>query len=348
MTAERVDEILARFPEVAVAVVGDVFLDKYLVLDAALTEISLETGLEAYQVVAKRLSPGAGGTVMNNLCALDVGRVVAVSFIGDDGEGYELQREMRRRGVDLSRLIVRQDLFTPTYTKPMLRDESGQERELNRLDIKNRQPTPRELEYAVLENLRAVLPEVDAVIVADQIEQRELGVITDRVREEICALARANPDKVFFVDSRANIALFRDVIVKPNKFEAAKACGYQGTEDELTAEDALRYGAQLAARNNRPVYVTAGAEGIIVFDEHGHTHIPGIKVPPPIDIVGAGDATTAGIVAALCAGASTREAAVIGNCVASITVQQIGTTGTASCEEVAARFREYAELFRDI
>ncbi|MBC7289161.1 MAG: carbohydrate kinase [Armatimonadetes bacterium] len=348
MTAERVDEILSRFPEATVAVIGDFFLDKYLILDASLTEVSLETGLDAYQVVEKRLSPGAGGTVMNNFCALDVGRVVAVGFIGDDGEGYELRREMQRRGVDLSYLIVRIDLFTPTYTKPMLRDETGQERELNRLDIKNRVPIPRDLEDAVLDNLRAVLPDVDAVVVADQVEERHLGTITDRVREEICRLARQHRDKIFFADSRGNIALFSDVIVKPNKLEAAKACGYAGPEDALTPQDALAYGAQLAARNNAPVFVTAGAEGLIVFDGRGYSHVPGIKVPPPVDIVGAGDAATAGIVAALCAGATVREAAVIGNCVASITVQQIGTTGTASRPEVSRRFREHAHLFAEI
>jgi len=75
----------------------------------------------------------------------------------------------------------------------------------------------------------------------------------------------------------------------------------------------------------------------VLFDETGATHLPAAKVDGPIDIVGAGDSTTAGIVSALCAGATHLEAGLIGNLVASITIQQIGTTGTATPEQIIAR-----------
>jgi len=348
VTTQRMNALLDGFAQVSVAVVGDFFLDYYLVLDAALTEISLETGLEAYQVVAKRPSPGAAGTVTNNLTALELGKVYAVGFVGSDGEGYELRRGLAQTGVDTTYLLERDDQFTPTYTKPMLRDATGTERELNRLDTKNRQSTPADIEDAIIAQLRASLPHVQAVIVADQVQERNLGAITDRVREAVRELAQANPDVFFFADSRANIGLFRDVMVKPNGFEAARACGYEGAEQELTARDALDYGSELTRRNARPVFVTAGAEGVIVFQEGAATRVPGIAVPPPVDIVGAGDSCTAGIVSALCAGASPTQAAAVGNCVASITVQQIGTTGTASREQVAQRFAENAQLFAGI
>ena len=58
----------------------------------------------------------------------------------------------------------------------------------------------------------------------------------------------------------------------------------------------------------------------------------------PIDIVGAGDATMAGIFSALCAGATAPEAAQIGCLAAAVTIRQIGTTGTASREQIAACF----------
>jgi len=345
MTTQRMEQLLSRFPEVSLAVVGDFFLDKYLVIEKALMEVSLETDLEAYQVVGKHCGPGAAGTVTNNLSALDVGQIRAVGCIGDDGEGYELRQGLGRSRVNMAHLLSHPDWFTPTYTKPMLRDETGREAELNRLDIKNRRPTPREIEDAILGELELALPQVQAVIILDQIEQRDLGVVTDYVREGIQALARAHPEVVFFADSRASIGLFRDVIIKPNKLEAARSCGYEGTEEALTAEDAEGFGAELVARNHRPAFVTAGPEGIVVFDETGATRVPGIRLPSPVDIVGAGDSTTACIVSALCAGASLQEAAVMGNCVASITVQQLGTTGTATREEVLQRFSEHAGQF---
>jgi hypothetical protein len=47
-----------------------------------------------------------------------------------------------------------------------------------------------------------------------------------------------------------------------------------------------------------------------------------------------------GIVASLLVGASAQESADVGNLVASITVQQLGTTGTASPQQVVDRWRE--------
>lgn len=348
MTARRLEELLARFARVRVAVFGDYFLDKYLVADAALTEVSLETGLDAYQVVEVRCSPGAAGTVTNNLTALEVGEVVAVGFSGDDGEGYELRGGLEGRGVRTEHLLTWPGLVTPTYTKPMLRAADGSEQELNRLDIKNRVPLPPELQAALLENLRAVCGQVDAVIIADQVAERDLGVVSDRVREELAALARSRPEVIFFADSRANISLFREVIIKPNKLEAARSVGYEGPEEALGLSDAQRLAPALSRRLGKPVFVTAGADGIVVVDAGTQTHVPAIPVEGPVDIVGAGDSTTAGIVAALCAGASLCEAAVVGNCVASLTIQQLGTTGTATREQVARRFAENAGLFAEI
>src|SRR5262249_3903515 len=157
-------------------VVGDLFLDRYLDLDARLTEPSVETGLDAYQVVRVRSYPGAAGTIINNLVALGVGRVSILSVIGDDGEGYELRRELKRRGIDQRFLFQSSDRFTPTYTKPMLfaagtADKSACPTELNRIDIKNRTTLPAELERRVLEALPEQFREVDGLLVLDQVSE---------------------------------------------------------------------------------------------------------------------------------------------------------------------------------
>jgi bifunctional ADP-heptose synthase (sugar kinase/adenylyltransferase) len=83
--ADRLAEVVGRFTSLKVAVVGDFFLDKYLEVDPALAEVSVETGKVAHQVVRVRHSPGAAGTVTNNLAALECGRLWAIGIIGDDG-----------------------------------------------------------------------------------------------------------------------------------------------------------------------------------------------------------------------------------------------------------------------
>ena len=79
ITAERIEAILRTLPRLTIGLVGDLFLDRYLEIDARLTEPSIETGLDAYQVVRVRPSPGAAGTVINNLAALGIGCIQAIS-----------------------------------------------------------------------------------------------------------------------------------------------------------------------------------------------------------------------------------------------------------------------------
>ena len=67
MSSDRLRELVDRFPQARIAVIGDFFLDKYFDVDPALAEVSLETGKTAHQVAAIRHSPGAAGTVVCNL-----------------------------------------------------------------------------------------------------------------------------------------------------------------------------------------------------------------------------------------------------------------------------------------
>src|SRR5436309_10281832 len=85
-----IERILRRLPALRIGVLGDLYLDRYLDIDASLTEPSIETGQDAYQVVRVRSIPGAAGTVINNLVALGVGAVIPFSVVGRDGEGREL------------------------------------------------------------------------------------------------------------------------------------------------------------------------------------------------------------------------------------------------------------------
>ncbi len=330
MKPERLEEILSAFPRINVAVVGDFFLDNYWILEESLNEISLETGKIAYQVVAKRKSPGAAGTVSSVLRSLDV-NVHAVGFSGDDGLGYDLRREMKNRGMNLDEFFTFEDRFTPTYTKPMLLS-NGVEEELNRIDIKNREPLSRAHEDVLIAAIDRIIDKVDAVIVLDQVQEQNCGVVTDRVRAHLAKLGAEREDRIILADSREHISEFRSMGIKVNNFEARQIVG--GTDD-ISLSDVAQ---QLYQMSQRTVIITRGEKGMLVCDQDGWYEVPTICISGPIDVVGAGDSVMASLTAALCAGASLREAALIGNVTASLTVQQIGTTGTATRNEVLERF----------
>ena len=344
LTTPLIEQILAALPGKTVGVLGDLFLDRYLDIDAALTEPSVETGLDAYQVTRVRSYPGALGTIFNNLAALGVGRIYPIAVVGDDGEGYELKQALKRMpSVHLGGVVTWEGRRTPTYTKPMLTEAGKPPRELNRLDIKNRTPTPPAAERMVIELLEEAWPQFDALIVLDQVSEEDCGVVTKRVRERLAELGEREPERFVLADSREQIRQFRAVHVKPNERE----CFVQGGSP---AGDDLNLGPYLmAAGCGRAVFCTAGERGIFLYrigsdQKLSEVRVPGFPAAGPTDPVGAGDSCSAGIACAVSGGATLEQAAAFGNLVASITVQQIGTTGTASPEQVRQRWRDVCKL----
>jgi len=341
LTTAVIDAILERLPHLTIGVLGDLFLDRYLDLDTSLTEPSVETGLDAFQVVRVRSYPGAAGTVINNLAALGVGRICPLSAIGADGEGCELKQALGQLpGLDLGGLFETAERRTPTYTKPMMLTAGQSPREWHRLDIKNRRHLPAELADRVLEALDKLWPRLDALVVLDQVSEVDCGVVTSQVRARLAELGDAHPSRFVLADSRVHIGLFRSVWLKPNQAECVRASGVNPTHLHAATEGAR----QLAVRAGRPVFCTCGERGILLMDpEAGRPEgesIAGFPVSGPIDIVGAGDSTSAGIACAMAAGMSPRQAAAFGNLIASITIQQLGTTGTATPEQVRQRWAE--------
>jgi len=333
----RLAELSARFPELRVAVVGDFFLDKYLDVDPSLAETSVETGKIAHQVVAVRHSPGAAGTIVSNLAALDAGELYAIGFTGDDGEGYDLRSGLQKIGCSTEYLYADRRLMTPTYLKPRDINQTGLAGEHSRYDTKNRKPTAAELEEKIIHALEMLVPRVDAVIAQDQVEEDGCGVLTSKVVETLSDLAERYPENVFWADSRYRIRRFRGQIVKPNQYEVL---GLVRHTPEMPVEMSVLYAAVISLRNEvqSPVCCTLGAGGMLVSDPHP-TLVPGVKLSGPTDPTGAGDSATAGAVLALAACATLPEAALIGNLVASLTVEQLGTTGTARREQLPDRLQ---------
>ena len=339
--AARLGALAARFGGVRVAVLGDFFLDKYLEVDPALAEPSLETGKVAHQVVRVRHSPGAAGTVVNNLAALGAQHIATLGFTGEDGEGWELRQDLAALGCDLTHLGVASGCVTPVYLKPRDFTRPGLEGEHNRYDIKNHAPTPAAVERKLIAALDAVLPRIDALVVMDQVCEAGCGALTDGVIGALADRARRFPQMVFWVDSRGRIRRFRNVWAKVNQFEVVG--------EENPAPGARIDGAVIAREADRladllgaPVFATAGERGVWLSGTSGAV-VPSVRVEGPTDPTGAGDSFTSGAVLALAAGATRPEAALVGHLVASVTVRKLGTTGTASVGELAAALQIWRE-----
>jgi bifunctional ADP-heptose synthase (sugar kinase/adenylyltransferase) len=193
---KQVDNILKVLDNASsrtITVFGDYCLDKYLYIDPARDELSVETGLTAYQVEGKKLYPGAAGTVTNNLRSLGA-RVQCVGLVGDDGEGYDLLKCLKTIGAETNLMVQSESIPTNTYTKPMRKSSDGTYTEMNRLDIRNFNETTQELENRLITNLKKSLEESQGVIIIEQYLQRNYAAIADRVRDELAELAHQDSE----------------------------------------------------------------------------------------------------------------------------------------------------------
>src|SRR2546430_13991420 len=87
MDLARFEKITNRYAHLRIAIIGDFCLDRYLEIDPAKREISIETGLPVHNVVKVRSQPGGAGTILNNLSALDIGAIFPVGFCGRMARG---------------------------------------------------------------------------------------------------------------------------------------------------------------------------------------------------------------------------------------------------------------------
>lgn len=321
----NVQEILAQIATKRVLVIGDICLDRWCYYDPSLAEPSRETSIPRVGVVSYDVTPGAGGTVANNLVAMGVREVSVLGIQGDDGAAYELGKALAHRGIDSRWMVTDPTVQTFTYTKYL--NITNHEEDLPRTDFVNVTAWDPKTEQAVLDNLRAAAPSADVILVSDQAETQLGGVISAAVREELASIGRQSPEKVIWVDSRVHAEDFRDVIVKMNEEEGlASSSRLVGSVDF----QALR------AHVSAPVLmVTFGGDGVEVVRPDGKERIHTKPIENPVDICGAGDSFSAGAAMALSATKDPVVAARFGNAVASVTIMKKGT-GTASPEEILA------------
>jgi len=316
-------EILNGFKKLKALVVGDICLDRWCTYDPATSEPSRETGIPRLGIVSTEVTPGGGGTVANNLAALGAGAVAVLGIRGDDGFGFELVRALNQRGISANLIVEIPGWQTFTYTK-LLNGQTGIE-DQPRVDFISTQPLPAEAEKRVIDNLLSALEGFDVVLLADQAETAAGGVVTPAVRDSIIELAGRHTSKVFLVDSRKRVHLFRKVMVKPNRAEAEAACR------QLFGQiDFKRLRERLEAR---AIMVTHGPQGALVVEQGKERWAKARAVEKPVDICGAGDSFAAGTALTMAVTGDPLAAASFGNLVASITVMKKGT-GTASPGEV--------------
>lgn len=121
--------------------------------------------------------------------------------------------------------------------------------------------------------------------------------------------------------------------VTPNETEAAALTGLPVT----TPHEARAAGEALRARGAGCAVITLGAQGAMVCDAAGATHVPAFRVGAVVDTAGAGDAFNGGFAAALARGEDRLSAARFGCAVGALSVTRRGTAASMpALDEITA------------
>jgi rfaE bifunctional protein kinase chain/domain len=328
MKIEQLQKILGDLSNVKIAVIGDFCLDAYWFIDEAMSEISVETNQATRPVREQRYSLGGAGNVTNNLAAMKIKDIRAFGVIGTDPFGAEMVRVMKATGIEPRNLLIQEEAwYTHAYAKPYLNDN-----ELNRVDFGNYNVLSKETADRLIANLIKEIPEVDVVIINQQVPS---GIHIDYFKKRLVEVIAQFPKKTFIVDSRNFNDFYTGAIRKMNDTEAANLCGMKKKPDEVVLySEVVTAANELYKRYKKPLFITRGSKGSLTIDENGISETPGLMILSKVDTVGAGDSYLAGAASSLAAGYDMNVAAQIGSFVAGVTVQKLFQCGTATPEEI--------------
>jgi len=341
ISRERLEELLNQASRAKVAVVGDLYLDRYgmgtmegIAREAPVPIVRLRGAGSNYY------SPGGGANVCANVADLGP-KTYPITVFGDDPNGFELRNQLVSRGMDPRYIVKDTERVTPTFEKFYASAHGSPKQQVGRVDIENINRISSESEDSIIGALREASKSVDAIIVADYADTPGTWVVTERVLQEIIDIG-GKTDVPILTDSRTRVGQFKNTIAIPNEFETAVATGiYRDTmEGKVPDDEADRAGVKLSKMLGRPVFMTRGPKPITRFDGDDLQRLPTIKIEGEIDTCGAGDTVDAGIATGLASGSTQLEAAELGDIAAHITVLKVGTTGTATPAEMLTFYDE--------
>ena len=315
-------ELIARFRECQILVIGDVMLDEFIW--GQVNRISPEAPVPVVEVRRRSITVGGAGNTAANVRSLG-GSVELAGVIGNDVNGKHLLADLQQKGIKADGLLVIEHRPTTTKTRVV----AGSQQML-RFDVEQ----PAALTEAEEEQLlQAVLPKLErcrACVVSDYGK----GVVTERLMRKLIEAANAKGIPILVDPKGRDYAQYTGAtLVKPNQLEAGQVFNRVIRNDadaELAGQDLMTL---LGPKSS--VLITRGAHGMDLF-QHGQ---PSVNIPTKarevFDVTGAGDTVASALALCLGVGGSLVEACKIASLAAAVVVGKIGTA-TCSVEELVA------------
>jgi len=324
LTHGRVAQLLERFRELRIVVVGDVMLDEYF--QGSVERASPEAPVPVVKMGAESRGLGGAANVAAVAAALGAG-VELLGVVGDDAAGDRFLAECKEAGIEAKNVV--KVAGRPTTRKLRI---LAQHQQVVRLDWEDSRPLDESLGRALVEQLQDSKA-ADAIVISDYSK----GLFSPQVLEGVIAVGREWGVPILVDPKSSDLARYKGAtVLKPNVHELEVVIGRKLRED-VEADLVEVSESLLETAGVDTLIVTLGERGMGVFSRRAKPFFVPTSVREVFDVSGAGDTVIAALALSLAAGAGFRDAVHVANEAAGIAV---GKSGVAVVEpkELAARF----------
>lgn len=322
MDYEALLELLDRFHQARVLVLGDVMLDRFVY--GSVERISPEAPIPVMSVDHLMDMPGGAGNVVRN-CAAMGAQTTLIAVVGDDEWAPALQMRLASMPTIEARLVT--DPSRPTTVKT--RYVAGRQQIL-RADREARHAVSDEMAMRLMEQFEQALPKADVVVLSDYAK----GVLSDAVTQKAIASARQAGKRIIVDPKSKSFTKYTGAtVLTPNRYELQLACGHECLTDEQIVLGARR---TLDDGVCEAMIITRSADGMSVVKNDGaavHLHTMAREV---FDVSGAGDTVLAALSLGLACNGEIADVSRLANLAAGIVVGKRGTAVVTTGEIIAS------------
>lgn len=303
--------LIEKFSSLRVLVIGDLMVDAYTW--GKVNRISPEAPVPVVNVIKRESRLGGAGNVVLNIASLGAKPYVC-SVIGDDSTGETLQGILQVAGLSTSGIITEKG--RPTTVKERVIAGSQQ---LIRVDSETEAPISAASSKALLEQVKAWLPEVDVILFEDY----DKGVLSQGLIQDIISLAKAHQIPTVVDPKKKNFFAYSGAtLFKPNLNELRDGLGLE--PDAVKPESIAKTVADFKATQSfTGLFVTMSERGVYMDYAAEQIQIPA-HIRQIADVSGAGDTVISIAACALAAGGSAAQIAELANLGGGLVCESLG------------------------
>lgn len=317
MAMNKFRDILERFSDQLILVIGDCMLDEYVYGDVR--RVSPEAPVPVVDVERVECVPGGAANTALNIRALGA-HCRLVGVVGADLAGDQLITLLDAAGVDTSGLQRCNDRPTTKKTRIVARSQ-----QIVRTDVETAEPVLPSAGRKLVKSVAAAAAGANCCVISDYAK----GVVCDRTSAQFIAETnRIGIASLVDPKGRDFTRYARATLVKPNHLETEVAVNrIIRTADELD-EAAAQLRRDLVSS---ALLITRGADGMSFYGADQPVHLP-TEAATVYDVTGAGDTVISTLAVAHASGADLLDAARIANTAAAIAVSRQGTVAVTQGE----------------